>query len=283
MPNFQLLRFSHRRPGQHNHRRKESRLMNTPALIFAMLAMAARISSCNPDEVVVQAHDYNSRESGTLPLDPVRAIVVANELGPVFIEGGSDTSTVRWFLDKNVTAESQDQAEQLFPQLSVTLQSLNDTAFISLRSVPQANFNPSALSLTLPYWIPCTLRRVSIATHVSYLRSTFIGENIGNTTILGHEGNCILSGSKGQVSVETALPDSGLCMVAMAEGDIILKVPASTSSLFSAVTANGTIAYSGLVINDRVTTSQSLTGRLGSGRGNIQLTTAKGNISIVGH
>jgi hypothetical protein len=256
--------------------------MKTYVLIPYMLVLGLFVASCNKDELIVQTHDFNSRESGTLTLNPVRAIVVANEIGPVFIEGGSDTSSVRWFLDKNVTAESQAQADQLFPQLSITLQTVNDTAYISLHPVPQVNFNPSTLSLTLPYWIPCTLRRVSIATHVSYLRSTFVGENVGNTTILGHEGNCILSGSKGQVSVEMALPDSGLCIVAMAEGDIILKVPVSTSSLFSAVTANGSITNSGLIINDRITTTLSLTGRLGSGRGNIQLTTSEGNISIVG-
>lgn len=119
---------------------------------------------------------------------------------------------------------------------------------------------------------------------VSYLRSTITGENVGNTTILGHEGNCILTGVKGEISVEMALPDSGLCKIAVDEGNILLKIPASTSSLLSVTTGNGGITYSGLVINDLLGTTPtiSLTGRLGSGRGHIQLATGIGNINLVG-
>lgn len=259
--------------------------MRRRTTVCAILLLASFLSSCDKGETPVQTHDYNSRESGTLTLDPVRTIVVANELGPVIIEGGSDSSTVRWFIDKNVVAESQEEADQLLRRLSVTLRMVGDTAFISLNSVPDVNFTPSSLSLTLPYWIPCTLRKVSVATAVSYLQSTFTGENIGNTTIVGHEGNCILSGTKGEISVEMALPDSGLCLVSMGEGNILLKIPSSTSSLISVTTGSGTLTYSGLVINDMIgiTPLTSFTGRLGSGRGRIQLATGKGNISIIGY
>jgi hypothetical protein len=258
--------------------------MRTCAFSSALIVLASVVSSCDNDDMVVQTHEYNARDAGTLTLDPVRAIVVANELGPVIIEGGSDTSLIRWFLDKNVSAESQAQAAQLFPRLSVTLHTVNDTAFISLNSVPDVNFRPSSLSLTLPYWIPCTLRRVAVAAVVSYLRSTFTGENVGNTTILGHEGNCILTGVKGEISVEMALPDSGLCKVAVDEGNILLKIPASTSSLLSLTTGSGAITYSGLIINDLLgsTPPLSLTGRLASGRGHIELATGRGNINLVG-
>ncbi len=258
--------------------------MRTHAFAGALIALALLVSSCKNDDIVVQTQDYNARESGTLILDPVRAIVVVNELGPVIIEGGSDTSSIRWFLDKNVSAESQSQADRLFPRLSITLQTVRDTAFIGLNSVPDVNFSPSSLSLTLPYWIPCTVRRVAVATVVSYLRSTFTGENVGNTTILGHEGSCVLSGVKGDISVELALPDSGLCKVAMGEGNIFLRIPASTSALLSVSTGGGGITYSGLVINDLLgaTPALSFTGRLGSGRGHIQLATGRGNISLVG-
>ncbi len=259
--------------------------MRTLTLIVTTSTIALHLSSCDKAETPVQTHDYNSRASGTLTMDPVRAIVVANELGPVIIDGGSDSSIIRWFIDKNVVAESQEQAEQLFRRLSVTLRTVDDTAFISLSSVPDVNFTPSSLSLTLPYWIPCTLRRVSVATVVSYLRSTFTGEIVGNTTILGHEGNCILSGPKGEISVEMALRDSGLCLVSMGEGNILLKIPSSTSSLISVTTGSGTLTYSGLVINDMIGISPptSFTGRLGSGRGRIQLATGKGNISLIGY
>jgi DUF4097 and DUF4098 domain-containing protein YvlB len=92
----------------------------------------------------------------------------------------------------------------------------------------------------------------------------------------------VLSGSNGDASVEISLPDSGLCRVIFTTGNITLRIPTTTSSMLSAQTGNGTIVHSGLVIGDSARTVHSFTGRLGTGRGNIQLTTGTGNISITG-
>ncbi len=107
---------------------------------------------------------------------------------------------------------------------------------------------------------------------------------MGNTTIIGHEGNCILSGAKGEISVELALPDSGLCRITMDEGNILLRIPASTSSFLSLTLGDGSFKYSGLVITEWLSSTppHSLRGKIGSGRGLIQLSTGRGNINLVG-
>jgi hypothetical protein len=238
--------------------------------------------SCKNDEPIVATHQYNERSSGDFTLTTFRAIVVQNQLGPVIIEGSSQDSTIGWFLDKWVTAESQTVANQVFSQFVVSLKSSSDTAYIDVQ-VPVGMFSPACLlSLTVPDHTPCILRKVGGTSHISYLQSTFVGENLSTTTVQGHEGACMLSGLVGDVSVEMALPDSGLCRVIFSIGNITLRIPATTSSILAAQTGNGSILYSGIVIGDTVRTTHSLTGRLGTGRGNIQLTTGKGNISIAG-
>jgi hypothetical protein len=251
-------------------------------MLLLIMFAALLLISCNKDNSIVQTHQYNERSSGDLSLTPVNAIVIQNQLGPVIIDGSSNSSRVAWFLDKWVTAESQSAANPVFSQILVSLQTSNDTAYVSVQ-VPSgtASFS-SLLSLTLSDNIPCILRKVTGTTDVSYLQSSFVGENVTGTTIKGHQGDCFLTGSNGDVSLEISLPDSGLCLVNFITGNITLRIPAATSSMLSAQTGNGTILYSALVIGDSVRTDNSLTGKLGAGRGHIQLSTGTGNIVITG-
>lgn len=238
--------------------------------------------SCNKDDPIVQTHQYDERASGNLSISPVNAIVVQNQLGPVIIEGSSDTSVVGWFLNKSVTSESQAAANQVFSQILVNLQTSNDTAYVSVQIPSGTPSCRSLLSLTVPNHTPCILRKVSGTTNVSYLWSSFVGESVTATTVRAQQGDCVLNGSNGDVSVEISLPDSGLCRVLFTTGNITLRIPTTTSSALAAQTGNGTIVHSGLVIGDSARTTHSFTGRLGTGRGNIQLTTGAGNINING-
>ncbi|HUI28623.1 MAG TPA: hypothetical protein VLX91_00300 [Candidatus Acidoferrales bacterium] len=252
-------------------------------LLYAAL-VSLLLSSCDRgDEALVETQQYNQRSSGSLSLGRVNSIVVQNQMGPVIIEGSPDTSVIGCFMDKTVSAESQEEADQVFSEMVTGLQTNGDTAYVSVQ-VPTGSVSTSSLlSLTLPDRIPCILRKVSGTTDVAYLQTSFVGENVAATTIRAHEGNCVLNGSSGDVSIQISLPDSGLCRVNYDSGNISVGIPTSTSSLLSAQTGAGTILYSGIVINDLQSTSHSLTGRMGSGRGRIQLITGKGNIGITGY
>jgi hypothetical protein len=254
--------------------------MKRTALLLIALALLA--ISCKKNESVVQTYEYDQRSSGVLALSPVKAIVVQNQFGPVIIEGISNTSEVDWFLDKGVTADSQTAADQIFSQILVTLQTSNDTAYVSVSGPSDIHSYSSLLSLSVPSNVPCVLRKVNGPTYVSYLDSSFVGENLTTTTIQEHQGDCILLGSNGDVSAEIALPDSGLCRVSFNSGNITLKIPTATSSMLSAQTGRGTITDSALVIGNLVRTANSLTGKLGTGHGNIQLSTGTGNIVLDG-
>ncbi len=256
--------------------------MSNSPFTTVTVALGMLLSSCENDQLSVQTHEYSARDFGTMSLDNSKAFVVSNELGGVIIEGSSDTSTFRWFLDKSVTAETQSRANELLAQIVVEYIVLTDTAFISVGSPSSTNLASSSMSLALPHSKPCILRKVRQSISVSYLNSTLVGENVRSITVIGHTGNCILAVSQGDVSVEMALPVWGVCRVAVSDGAISLRVPSSTSAFLSAATGSGKIVFSGIVLSNPITTNQTLIGQLGAGEGIIQLTTARGNISIVG-
>jgi len=157
---------------------------------FVVFVAAFLLISCEKEETIVPTHQYNERTSSDLPLGPVSAIVIQNSLGPVIIDGGSDTSGVRWFLDKGILAEPPSAASQVCSQILVGLETINDTAYVSVHAPSTTASYSSLLSLTLPDNIPCVLRKISGTRDVSYLRSSFVGENVGASTILGRQGNC---------------------------------------------------------------------------------------------
>lgn len=247
-------------------------------MALCVMIVATVFASCEKDNSIVQTQQYNERESGQFALGAVKAVVVQNGFGPVIIEGVSATSSLGWYLDKSATADSQTEANQIFSKILVNLQTINHTAFVSV----QAPSGASLLSLEMPSQIPCVFRKVNGTSDVSYLDTTFIGENVSSVTIMAQNGSCELTGTGGDASVELALPDSGRCRIATSTGNIALKIPTGTSSLFSAQTGGGAISHSGIIIADSLRSYNSLAGKLGAGRGDIQLSTGKGNISITG-
>jgi hypothetical protein len=241
------------------------------------------LTSCSKDESITQSNqDYNERASGSLSLSFVKAIVIENQTGGVVIEGNSDTTKIGWFLDKHVIAESYAAANEVFSNIRVTLKTTNDTAYVTVEIPPAANSNNTQLSLTAPNNIPCILRMVDGESNISYLQNNFVGENVASINIVGHTGNCVLNGTGENAAVEMAIPDNGLCRINLDAGNITLKIPSATSSMLSAFSSDGAVFSSGIVIDDLSQSSNSLSGKLGTGNGVIELSTGKGNISIVG-
>jgi hypothetical protein len=253
------------------------RVIQTLTIIFFVL------TACSKDESITQSNkEYNERASGMLSLNFVKAIVIENQTGGVVIEGNTDNTKIGWFLDKHVIAESYAAANEVFSKIRVNLQTNNDTAYVKVEIPPAANSNNTMVSLTIPNNIPCILRMVNGESHISYLQNNFVGENVAATNIEGHTGNCILTGNGESANIEMVIPDNGLCRINYNAGNITLKIPSATSSMLSAQTADGAILTSGLIFSDSVRVQKYLTGKLGTGNGQIELSTNKGNISIEG-
>jgi DUF4097 and DUF4098 domain-containing protein YvlB len=65
-------------------------------------------------------------------------------------------------------------------------------------------------------------------------------------------------------------------------GAIDLDIPADTDAMLLASVVNGAISLSGLTVSDPVSTPTSITGRLGTGAGQISVRTTNGAIALTG-
>lgn len=86
----------------------------------------------------------------------------------------------------------------------------------------------------------------------------------------------------GGILGDVSLPLDGLINMNVVNGEIDLGIPEDTSAQFSASVTSGRIEISNLVLHDMVSTSVSVTGRLGDGRGTIALSLVNGTIEVQG-
>jgi len=84
----------------------------------------------------------------------------------------------------------------------------------------------------------------------------------------------------GEVVGEVILPETGVIDLQLTNGSAHLEIPDSTSATFSATTENGTVQVSGLVFSNQIQSPHSFQGVLGSGTGEIRLSTVNGNIDV---
>jgi DUF4097 and DUF4098 domain-containing protein YvlB len=103
----------------------------------------------------------------------------------------------------------------------------------------------------------------------------------GEITTRNHNGDLIASSSNGTIDTDIVLPDQGECMLSTLNGSIILSIPDTTSAMIDASTANGTVevdANLGIAIIREE--KKDFEGKMGNGKGNIELTTVNGDIRV---
>jgi hypothetical protein len=96
-------------------------------------------------------------------------------------------------------------------------------------------------------------------------------------------GNVDVELVNGSVDGTVTLPAHGEIRFASGNGDLDLRIPASTSATFAAFVNNsGSISRENLDLTDVVQTNRSLTGILGDGAGAIELETTNGHVHVAG-
>jgi hypothetical protein len=253
-------------------------------VLVLILIFSAFTISCDKSETINEpTREYNKRESGSLFLNNPKVIVIENQTGPVIIEGSADSNRIEWFLDKHVFEVSNNSANEIFEKILVSQIQSADTAFITVEIPPAANSANTSLSLTMPSNLPCVFQNIQGEIIINYLQFRYSMQSFSEHISIGrHEGNCSIEGRGENVEVELSLPESGYCFVNLNDGNINLRIPLAEDAMLLAQTNDGAILSSGISISDSVEIPNSLSGKLGNGSGQINLTTGKGNISIEG-
>lgn len=253
-----------------------ARILSRMLLFFIIVLVGCKDNSTKSPDLAT----YTNKSYGGLKLSGEKVLVVRNANGLVNIQGAAATDTLTWYLFKSVQAETQVKGDEKFSYLKLSTQNVGDTLFVDIYSTVNENYLNCGVTLTIPSGLICKIEKAVGNINISDLDSVLTIENAPIVDLKRHGGSCQISGGAGNKSLELALHENGFCRVKISSGNILLKIPTDVSASVYAKSLNGVVSQKGLTFTVDAQSSGFLSGKLGSGNGEIRLETNQGNIQI---
>jgi hypothetical protein len=264
--------------------RAVSHQLHILVLPIALIAILAALSGCPRMEDTVAPsvlYQENVREYGRLAVAGAHVLVVENTLGHTIVAGEGLGDSLRWFFDKSVRAETSAEARARLNDMYLVGSRSDDTLFISSvapMSSERLKF-AGLVSMGVPHAM-ITVLSASGSVLVSDLYATVIVLQSRGVDLLRHKGSFSSSATvEADHVVEMVLPPGGFCRIQLVRGDIVMRIPASTSATVVA-RAGGSIIPEGLQFSNPSWGNGVFTGTLGSGDGDINVETQNGSITM---
>jgi hypothetical protein len=255
--------------------------------MFSVIFISLLNSGCNsnsPTEVV-KLVSTSEREFGELEISNIKNLTVENRIGGILLNGIDYDVPMEYYLYKTVRAETIIKGQERFDEILLESNAENDTINYFISSPDSSAYYVSYCSLSLDILndITCVVNSPNRGVFTSYLDTTLtVFNSTGKIEVLKHTGSCDVKTSVGDVLIEMILPENGYCRAFSASGNVKLEIHNTASAIISAKAENGSIIFYNLEISDLEQSNGSLSGKLGSGAGEIYLETKSGDIEIVG-
>ncbi|MFH1850969.1 MAG: hypothetical protein ABIA75_01350 [Candidatus Neomarinimicrobiota bacterium] len=226
-----------------------------------------------------------SQVDGDYLLDDETEINISNVVGSLVLTGESATNIIRWQLNKKVDADSYDSAVAGLDNIELTCDRVGDTLSLQIEHPAQTGelVHACDLALGIPYKMSVRVVVVGGEVNISNLDTIVIVQSAaGNLVLASHLGSCAIAGVTGSLTLEVALPTGGFCRAATVDGNISLSIPSQTTATVHLQTTGGTATHTNLDFENLTLLTNQLDGILGTGNGEISLTSTNGNLSISG-
>lgn len=188
-------------------------------------------------------------------------------------------------MNKKVDADSYDSAVAGLADIELICDRVGDTLSIQIERPAQTGglVHACDLALGIPYKMSARVVVVDGEVNISNLDTTVVVQSAaGNLVLASHFGSCAFAGVTGSLTLEVALPSGGFCRAATVDGDISLSIPSQTMATVHLQTTGGSVTHANLDFENLTLLTNQLDGILGTGNGEISLTSTNGNLSISG-
>lgn len=264
-------------------------LRKSSVFVFILsLALGFFLASCDSDDNGgVGSTRYSASEDFSYQIEVAnRTHLQVNAInGSVEVTGISNTDSVRIWGERKVKSESVADAEEHLQYLSVHVDTYDDE--IVARTEQPSETGGRDYEVTYYVLLPddwkVSIEEANGSVSVSAIHdSVDVGLSNGEVVVDSIYGDVNISLANGSIDGKVFLPIHGTCAMSVANGEINLSIPDTTSAEFSASVSNGEVSVSNLVLSDMISTSTSVTGTLGDGEGQIDLSVANGTIIVAG-
>lgn len=265
----------------------KSKLLILVILILGIFAMKCEDDSTSANRSVNNT-DFVATESfrHAVEVDHHNRLNLNAVNGIVAITGASVIDSVIISGEKKVGSESLEDAQDYLSFLEIVIE--DQTSIVEVNTEQPANTYGRSLIVDYTIQVPdsfyITVRAVNGLISIEAMNKNLNIQNINGQILLDDiAAGAVATLANGQISGDITLPTDGLIRLSATNGDINLSIPDNTSAQFSASVAAGIIQISNLVLRDEESTSNSVTGTLGDGSGEITLSVSNGTINVNGY
>jgi len=243
--------------------------------------------NCGPDEVANR--NFTAQEPFVFNINVVNHIelLLNGKDGDVSVTGLPGATEILVIGMKRVLSESVQDAQDHLQDLQVTVQDMTTRALLQTDR-PQCELGREYVvdyTITLPDFFAVRINNIDGDVTLDSVDNNVAVNNIaGTVTLTNIVGSAAVDLLSGNIAAEiTTLPLNGTIDMKILTGDIDLEIPTNTSADFSARLVSGSINLSNLTLQNEVITATSVSGRLGTGQGDILLETEViGDIAVRG-
>ena len=259
-------------------------------LIFLLACLCVIFCACSEEDDDItgpRENVYSAVESVTVNItgQTRTGFSLAGINGRAVISGGGGNTTISVKAVKRVKSYNWTDAERGLTLLTVAFDS--SSADVGVRTIHP--INPAGreyevdYAVTIPEDLAVQISNVNgdVALQ-SILNDVAVQLTNGEVTAVGIEGDASIALTNGGIDASLTVPPGGQIDIELANGDVDLFIPTSTSAQFSAVVSVGSITVTGLSMTNVTQTATMLTGTLGIGNGQISLEVGNGSINVEG-
>lgn|GEM_PF-1842266 len=263
-----------------------------PAFAAILLVLVFLLTGCSDD-------DNGTTNPGTGPfeatgsdtysffVDTERKLSIDNLSGSVTIVGSDGFDSIRVEIVTKVRSTSQTDANSRLDDFDIDITNfVNDSLLLIESDHPSSTGDVNytvEFTITVPSDMVIEVVQAAGAVSITNIDNT-IGVNVvaGNVTMTGTNAPITGTITSGSFTVSATLPINNNIVLGTTTGSINLTIPTSTNADFSATVVTGSINTTNLTLTNQASSATTLTGVLGSGAGNIVLTTVTGSIQVTG-
>ena len=268
-----------------NMSKNQSILLLVTFLTLLFILTSCDLTDSNSDDVSNTDHEAKAEFSYDIPIENQVELDLEAVNGSVHISGKSDITSVRIWGERKVSSESVSDAQEHLNYLQVEVTEGEER--ISVKTVQPNQSNGRSYVVDYYIYLPPNWNLMVIQVNGEIEVNNSTGEtsiqNVnGNIQLNNITGNIVSSLVNGNINGTISLPQEGICYLSTVNGVIQIAIPGETSAEFLAQVVNGSINVTDLVLNNMSSSSQKLSGTLGNGDGDIDLSTVNGSIDVSG-
>lgn len=258
-------------------------------IVVVCLAAPLLLTSCGDDESVFRVKNTDFYAEQEFSIEVAAAGLTSFDIrginGSVNIKGVSGADQIKVSGVRRVESESGEDAQRNIENLQVE-HALTQTGLSVETSQPDKTEGRNYIvnyTVTLPKGLAVEVQNVNGAISVESVQEVISVTNVnGSISVKDIYGSATISQSNGDIDAAITIPEDGFVVISVANGDIVLEIPQSTSATLTATWSIGSISITNLVLTGEVQEGNTLTGVIGKGDGSIVLTTSIGDITVTG-